>query len=63
MLAFMAHLARDYSGESLKIQHRSLNVHLIPLVRSAESVCPSLRTMREILEEDLKVMSTLLHVR
>lgn len=63
MLAFMAHLARDYSGESLKIQHRFLNVHLIPLVRYAESVCPGLRTMREILEEDLKVVATLLHVR
>jgi hypothetical protein len=54
---------KDYSGESLKIQHRFLNVHLIPLVRYAESVCPGLRTMREILEEDLKVVSTLLHVR
>lgn len=46
MLAFMAHLARDYSGESLKIQHRFLNVHLIPLVRYAESVCPGLMTSR-----------------
>lgn len=63
MLAFMAHLARDYSGESLKIQHKFLNVHLIPLVRYAEGACPGLRTMREILEEDLKVVSTLLHVR
>ena len=30
MLAFMAHLARDYSSESLKIQHRFLNVHPTP---------------------------------
>jgi len=32
-------------------------------VRYAESVCPGLRTMREILEEDLKVVATLLHVK
>jgi len=63
MLSFMAHLARDYSRDSLKIQHRFLNVHLLPLVRHAEEVCSGLRTLRVILEEDLKVVSALLHVQ
>ncbi|MEM1605279.1 MAG: molecular chaperone TorD family protein [Fervidicoccaceae archaeon] len=62
MLGFMAHLAKDYSKDSLKIQHRFLSVHVLPLLRYAEEVCPGLETLRIIIIEDLKVVERLLGV-
>ncbi|MFN3804665.1 MAG: hypothetical protein ACK4SY_06390 [Pyrobaculum sp.] len=54
MLAFMAQLA--VRPDTLKIQHRFLNVHLIPTVRFAVEICPGLKPLLEILEEDLEVV-------
>lgn len=62
MFGFMAYLTKDYSMDSLKIQHRFLNVHVLPMLRYAEEVCPGLRTLRIIISEDLRVVERLLGV-
>jgi len=62
MLAFMAQLARDESQESLKAQLRFLNSHLIPTVKYGVEVCPSLKTLLEILEADAEEVKKRLHV-
>jgi len=60
MVAFMAQLARIESEESLKGQLRFLNTHLLPTLKYAVEICPSLRQIYEILAEDAKTLKLIL---